>query len=281
MPINYLQIQQLKQVQQAIEHFFYKNRVNLVLDKVVKNRKTTNFKKKVRESLYNQILYFAKVEKVDQIVGVSGLGKAVKFLTAKDLLERLETLWVPLYSFLDEEVVHDYMIWAGERGGQGAIGKLRVAREFELTNNKLKSQLISLSDRLTDQIDNTTKDWIARTIEEGFRRNLSHFEIAKLIRDAAGNVAYERSEIIAEQEAAIAVGEIELEFYKRNGVKEIRWITSKDERVCMECLANEEAGVIKTGDVFPSGVVAPPSHIGCRCLLMPVIKEVRVIWTGN
>jgi len=253
----------------------------LVLDKVVKNRKTTNFKKKAKESLYNQILYFAKVEKVDQIVGVSGLGKAVKFLTAKDLLERLETLWVPLYSFLDEEVVHDYMIWAGERGGQGAIGKLRVQRDFELTNNKLRNNLTSLADRLTGQIDNTTKDWLARTIEQGFRENMSHFEIAKLIRDSASNVAYERSEIIAEQEAAIAIGEIEMEVYKRNGVKEVRWITQKMETTCSECLANEEAGVVKLGEIFPSGVVAPPSHVNCMCFLLPVIKEAQVIWTGN
>jgi hypothetical protein len=263
MPEASLQIQQLRQVRQAIESFFYKNKFNLALYKIINSQKTVNFKKKVKEGLYNQVLYFAKVEKVDQIVGVSGLGKAVKILTEKDLLERLEKLWIPLYGFLDEESVHAYMLWAGEKGGQGAMGKLRTSRDFELTNNKLKAELISLTDTLTKQIDGTTKDWLARTIEQGFRDNLSHFEIAKLIRNSASAVALERSEVIAEQEAAIAVGEVEMEVYKRNGIKEFRWETQKDERTCLECLANEEAGIIKVGEVFPSGVVAPPGHVNC------------------
>ncbi len=281
MPENYLQIQQLKQVQQAIENFFYRNKFNLALYKIINSRKTVNFKKKVKDGLYNQILYFAKVEKIDQIVGVVDLGKAVKLLTEKDLLERLEKLWVPLYSFLDEEDVRDYMLWAGEKGGQGAIGKLRVSRDFELTNNKLRTGLSSLADSLTVQVDNTTKDWLARTIEEGFNKNLSHFEIAKLIRNSANAVAFERSEVIAEQEAAIAVGEIEMEVYKRNGVRDFRWVTQRDEGVCIDCMSNEEAGIIKVGDSFPSGVVAPPAHTRCRCFVMPAVKEAQVVWTGN
>jgi len=275
------QIQQLRRIQQAIESFFYKNKFNLALYKIINSRKTVNFKKKVKEALYNQILYFAKVEKVNEIVGASGLGKAVKTLTEKDLLERLETLWVPLYAFLDEEDVREYVLWAGEKGGQGAIGKLRVSRDFELTNKGLISMLGSLANTLTKQVDNTTKDWLARTIEQGFRDNLSHLEIAKLIRNSASSVAFERSEVIAEQEAAIAVGEVEFEVYKRNGVREVRWVTQRAENTCLECLANEEVGIVKVGEAFPDGVVAPPAHPNCACFLMPAVKEAQVVWTGN
>jgi len=54
-----------------------------------------------------------------------------------------------------------------------------------------------------------------------------------------------------------------IQAYMDFGVKEVRWVTQKDERVCSECGPRDE-------QVFPIDEV-PPKHYGCRCWLAPVL----------
>ena len=43
------------------------------------------------------------------------------------------------------------------------------------------------------------------------------------------------------------------------------WLTVGDDRVDPSCSANEGAGWIALDDTFPSGVMYPLDHVGCRC----------------
>jgi 8-oxo-dGTP pyrophosphatase MutT (NUDIX family) len=47
------------------------------------------------------------------------------------------------------------------------------------------------------------------------------------------------------------------------------WLTERDDKVCAICFGNQGAGFIKTGQPFPSGDIAPPAHVNCRCALIP------------
>ena len=47
------------------------------------------------------------------------------------------------------------------------------------------------------------------------------------------------------------------------GIKEVEWVTQKDERVCTECGSLD-------GRVFPLDEIPPKPHWGCRCFWRPV-----------
>lgn len=55
-----------------------------------------------------------------------------------------------------------------------------------------------------------------------------------------------------------------LKAYEDAGVKKVRWVTQKDERVCEECSPRD-------GKVYELDKVPPKPHWGCRCYLEPVV----------
>lgn len=54
-----------------------------------------------------------------------------------------------------------------------------------------------------------------------------------------------------------------LEAFKAAGIKRVKWVTQKDERVCEECDDLDE-------QVFPIDEVPPPQHPHCRCIIVPI-----------
>lgn len=273
-----MKLHQLQKIQGAIENFFYKVRVNIALHNILHNPKYSEFCSRVQAALQKQILYFAKIEKVNSVVK---LQKAVKKLTNKDLLKELKKMWIPVTTFLMIALIEDYLRWVAEKSGQIALNKLKTEKKFELKEKRLLTTIKNRAKELPRLIDKTTQDWIARTIEEGLKNKLSNYEIAKLIREAAKRTATERAELIAENEAALMLGELEMEVYKRNNIKYKKWITQRDELTCPSCIANEEAGEISIDEVFPSGHLASPAHYRCRCFILPILPEkLEIKWTG-
>ena len=57
-----------------------------------------------------------------------------------------------------------------------------------------------------------------------------------------------------------------LQALKDYGVKEVEWVTRKDERVCRECRSLD-------GEIFQIDDVPAKPHYGCRCALVPVGKR--------
>jgi DivIVA domain-containing protein len=49
----------------------------------------------------------------------------------------------------------------------------------------------------------------------------------------------------------------------------VRWVVDDGDTPCSDCDDNALAGVIVTGEEFPTGHTCPPAHPGCRCLLVP------------
>lgn len=269
----------LKQIKRSIENFFYSTRFNIGLYKVMTSGVHGSFRQKVQNSLKKQLLYFAKVEKINRMVAMQ---KAVKELTDQDILDSLEKIWLPLSSLLDKKEVASHFIDYADRGGQIALDKIKSDGIFDLTNKKLLNNLDKKVENFFAQVDTTTKDWLSRSIEEGLNSGLSSYELAKKIHKEIPHVAELRSEVIAENEAAVIVGEMEVEVYKRNNIQFHKWVTSRDESVCLKCEANEREGLIPVGDTFPTGVSAPPDHVRCRCFSLPVIPlENKTLWTGN
>ncbi|NNN21826.1 MAG: hypothetical protein HKL80_07495 [Acidimicrobiales bacterium] len=49
------------------------------------------------------------------------------------------------------------------------------------------------------------------------------------------------------------------------------WVVDQKEGTCPDCEDNHISEGTKVGDLWPTGVMFPPSHGGCRCLLVPSI----------
>ena len=269
----------LRKIRRAIESFFYKVRFNIGLYNIIHSPIYYGFRTKIELVVRKQILHFATVEKVNVIIG---LKKAVKKLTDKDLLKNIAILWVALDVFIEKPEIEDYLIWAANKGGKIGLDKLKSDKEFDLRNRVLLRQVKNRTKEMVEMVDKTTQDWIARTIEQGLKDNLSSLEIARLLRDSANHMAKERAMVIAEHEAILMLGEAEVEIYKKNKILLYKWITARDELVCPDCMANEEAGEIPVGEVFPGGVLAPPQHQRCRCILIPSIPlDLKIKWSGQ
>jgi hypothetical protein len=92
-------------------------------------------------------------------------------------------------------------------------------------------------------------------------------ELVESIRKV-GEFPIERANLIAETEIKLAQSRGNLEAWKRTGVvKSVNWLLSSLHHKRDECDLNYEAGIIPLGELFPSGVPAPPAHIGCCCSL--------------
>lgn len=65
--------------------------------------------------------------------------------------------------------------------------------------------------------------------------------------------------------ADIITIDAQIKAYKDAGVKKVKWIAMDDASVCIEC-------VELNGKIFDIDKVPPRPHIGCRCILKPILK---------
>jgi len=126
---------------------------------------------------------------------------------------------------------------------------------------------------LVTEIDGTTRALIRSTIVQALEEGWTKEELAKaLSEDYAFSAA--RAATIAATELADALTHVELEAWRESGVvKSIQWVVSDAEGVCAVCEANEEAGPVDLGNIFPSGDDGPPAHPNCRCWHEPITEE--------
>lgn len=54
-----------------------------------------------------------------------------------------------------------------------------------------------------------------------------------------------------------------LQAYKDNGEQKVKWITTPDDRRCVECAKRD-------GKIYDIDKIPPKPHLGCRCILIPL-----------
>jgi len=67
------------------------------------------------------------------------------------------------------------------------------------------------------------------------------------------------------QYADKSVDEATIGAYKDAGVKKVRWVTERDNKVCTVCADRD-------GEVFPINRIPDKPHYRCRCVLLPVAE---------
>lgn len=126
-------------------------------------------------------------------------------------------------------------------------------------------------------INDTTRNEIARIIQNGVDSGTSYGDIAKAIKSKFSEFAVPQPQKhIANRGVLVAVTELANAYCQANyevgeelqksGIKMMKaWQTLEDDRVSDGCRANQDSGWIEFETPFPSGDQTPPRFPGCRC----------------
>lgn len=266
-------------------------RQNAVLDEAEDAKEYKRFMKYLSKSFDKQIDTLTDDQFfIDQLISLSTKAE-VNNLIVTWLAKKWTDLKTTYNSFFEsgKDEFTEFFLWAGLVGGQAAMDKLSIEIQFNLENEDVTAYLQNRANMIIFSVDNTTKEKIAQVIEDGRSRNLTNYEIGQEINKKVKSLGPVRSEMIAQTELANAVNAVEYEAYKRNGVKELRWVTVLDERVCPTCepLHNQVVGmegnfssVDYDKQLLFSGE-RPPAHPRCRCFIEAVMDDFMVDWNNK
>ena len=123
--------------------------------------------------------------------------------------------------------------------------------------------------RLVTQMGEETKRRLADTISRGIENKRGIPGLARDIKRQFTDMSRYRSQLIARTETANALSQASLDRMEDMGIEGKEWITAGDDKVSDECLGNEAEGVIPVNQEFSGGVMAPPQHPDCRCVISP------------
>ena len=290
MKLTRLSLPKLSKIRRRLNTFLYGFGFNVALDEAEQKKKYKQFVfdtqetlrwqvKEVISNIFNKLLEVAKfrVKPSDNKEWMAILDSFFKDNSFKVAFEENSDSSIGLY-----------FKWAADIGGQAGLDKLGIDAIFGVNDPAWFEFLENAENLLIDSVDITTKEWIAGFLSFGLDAQLTPMELGDLLMTEVKGMSQTRAELIAQTELANVMNATELESYKRAGIQEKQWKTSRDERVCPIC-APLEGKVIKTEVYFESqGVTAlhPPIHPRCRCFLQAIedawweIGEKRV-WTGE
>lgn len=274
-------MQSIKATRLRIEKFVYKKGTNVALFNAEQSKEYKKFKEDLQKALMAQIRHIAdRTETINTLLlwtkaaqpDNPQLIKEVSIALADETLDNQDI------------EISGYLTWAGEQGGQAALDKLGVDAIFGLVNKELLDYFDDYTQLLIQTLDETTKKWIAETLQNGKTQGLTPDQISNLLVDEGKGITKIRAERIVLTETAKAMSRVELETYRRYGVEEKIWRTSRDERVCPVC-APMDGERRKVKDNFSQGIEGPPAHVSCRCYMEQVVPDnwetPTTGWTGE
>lgn len=142
---------------------------------------------------------------------------------------------------------------AGQVGALGLAAKLRAAQAAAGQSAQAVAH-----DYLTR---------LGRVLVEGVAAGAAAAETGKALLSVLADTA--KAAAAALGQLVTAIGQAAMAWYRQQRVEYGRWLTEGDAKVCATCLANEAAGRVPIGDLYPSGDADAPAHDRCRCVVVP------------
>lgn len=290
----------LNKLKRKLDTFLYGFGFNVALDNVEKDRAYKRLIFNLRKALLWQI------EQVNKDINFERLMQVKKFKVPPSENKEMAAIIRAIFEDLDLGVAFEqfdeglgvYLEWGANAGGQAALDKLGIDGVFGVIDPAWLKYLDNIENLLITSVDNTTKKWIAGILQEGIENHLTTLELRDLLMTEAKILSPVRAEMIARTEIANVMNQTELESYRRSGIREKRFRTSRDERVCLWCKPLDNT-VISREEFFTSTAkaskgakeitytrIVPPLHIGCRCFIQAVEDEwwqvgEQRIWMGD
>lgn len=123
--------------------------------------------------------------------------------------------------------------------------------------------------KVVTQMDAETKRRLAKVVSDGIANKRGVPGLARAIKGDFVDMSRYRSQLIARTETASALSQASLDTMVGMGIEGKEWVTAGDDDVSDECLGNEAEGAIPVNQAFSGGVMAPPQHPNCRCVIAP------------
>lgn len=218
------------------------------------------FKRKVRD-------FFAKQEKEVQ----KNLKEEMKGLDTKEFVYK--ALDDVLFDF-DKSVSTGISLvtpfieqWLKESGK--VANDVADGDGFNFDDKKVQEFIPKRAQYFAESINNTTREDLLRSIQQGIDEGESLDEISARIANIYGKAQDFRTDVIARTEVSAASNYGAVQGYLQAGVEYHQWIVvdPQDE----DCLEND-GHIVKIGEAFPSGDTESPIHPNCQCTTIPIFE---------
>lgn len=230
-----------------------------------------------------------------QLSATLGLAKAAKEPTPDDIESAIEELDLSAWRAIIQVAGPELTEMAVD-GGTQALRQLGVIDDAELLDLMRKRAEAFAQDRAAElvgmkyvdgelvenpnavwRIDEVTREMIKGSVDEALANGATTDDLAGLLVEQHAFSDW-RAETIARTELAFADSQGAMVGYRESGlVAGKEWITAEDDLVSDICVEAGALGVIGLEDKYPTGVDAPPNHPNCRCVIVPVLNEEKVM----
>lgn len=227
-------------------------------------------------------------------------GKTYNRETSKELTRKFETMeeywdlmWLEdMIEDIKPEVEKAVIIGYKQSYNTHSEWLDKVGISFNLKNPIVEEYMNEFDDlQLSDyrgSVSYTTKNWVIRELRRWIKEGLSYTEIGENI-EALDKTLFSKSraKLIAANETGRAFevwNYIPMEEAARQWVKVIKkWLTVNDDRVTVECSANQNVGWINLDNVYESWDKISPrkSNPRCRCTMQYYFKDYEGIDTSR
>lgn len=175
--------------------------------------------------------------------------------------------------------------------GQEAYNQLMNEGAFDPYLPTIQNYVVDASRRVAVGVNDETEKQIRATIAQGLRDNESIMELQARVSNVFGTASSSRAYTIAVTESALAENTADVFAWEQTGVVEGKeWYTAEDERTCEFCNDMHKRSIQLNENFFNKGdrqivddhlmkldyrsIGEPPLHPSCRCVLLPVIRDV-------
>lgn len=145
-----------------------------------------------------------------------------------------------------------------------------AAVDWTAANNDAAQWATEYGYQLVRGITDTTRARIANEIRYFVDNSLTINQLRDRLMEGS-LFSRARAGMIAATEVTRAYAEGNTRAWQKSGVVEAReWVTANDEIVCKVC-GPLHGSIAKMGDWFGGRYRNPPAHVGCRCVVLPVV----------
>lgn len=161
--------------------------------------------------------------------------------------------------------IQQYIKESGEIGNTAANGT-----GFDMATQKIKDFIPKRAEYFATTINDTTRESLLASIQEGIDSQESLDDISKRVADVYGKAQDFRTDMIARTEVAASSNFGSIQGYLQAGVTQHQWAVVNPEDD--DCIENDGV-IVDIGDSFPSGDDDPPVHPNCMCTTLPIFAD--------
>ncbi|MBB0998290.1 hypothetical protein G6024_14550 [Dietzia maris] len=171
---------------------------------------------------------------------------------------------------------------------------------FNAFNQSVQEYYNTRSTKVAADINDETEKQLRAALSQGIQAGETSYELRARIEQVFGAALTYRADRIARTEVTRAQAFADIEGWRQSDVVEAKeWHTAQDEMRCVYCADLHGRVVALTANYFDKGtsqivettgkdgkprvmtqvhdyddVIGPPAHANCRCVLLPVLKDI-------